>query len=192
MSHWGDLDPSWALIHLHSPSLTDMLSVQTNVNKWRLLGLDPYRPHVAQFHMWPRAGKQSHGGHLKVFSTIKSSIWHSPETWSCYRAFVRWNLWVFTMRTGGIDVAFSFIWRSRLMDCYASVTQRCQRTNVCLCACLVCVHLHLVMLKRFPFPVALTDRVDDREKEREGAGWGLLCILGGLLPIVGKLNIYIL
>lgn len=69
---------------------------------------------------------------------------------------------------------------------------KCQRTNVCLCARLVCVHLHLVMLKRFPFPVALTDRVDDREKEREGAGWGLLCILGGLLPIVGKLNIYIL
>lgn len=59
---------------------------------------------------------------------------------------------------------------------------------------LVFVHLHLVMLRRFPFPVTLTGRPRerDREGEREGGGWGLFCILGGLFPIVGKLNIYIL
>lgn len=60
----------------------------------------------------------------------------------------------------------------------------------------ICVHLHSVTKKASLGPP--TTDMDKRERLREtregggGKGGGLFCILGGLLSIVGKLNIYIL
>lgn len=112
-------------------------------------------------------GKQSHGGHLKAFSTIKSSIWRSPETWSWSRAWKRAvNLWVFTTLLHE--------------DCRNCVLFRLEvpangllRKHDAMMSANVSAYVHVwYVCIADAQKVFLTGRADDREKEsgREGAG----------------------
>lgn len=83
------------------------------------------------------------------------------------------------MRTAGI--AFCFVWRSRLMDCYASMTRRCQRTLVCICSRLVCVYCRC--------SEGFSDGPCGRQREREREGGrelGVVVHLGWSASHCGK------